>query len=74
MHTLRKHAFAAALASAFFASAAAAAPYPTHDTPKARDLGLAHEAKVTVRIGLKFRNSDEMSALMQQRYTKGGPP
>ena len=73
MYSLRKQALGAAIASMFVASAAWAAPYPTHDTPKAVDTGSAHESNVTVTVALKLRNQDEMAALMQQLYTSGSP-
>ncbi|HEY4127222.1 MAG TPA: S53 family peptidase [Gammaproteobacteria bacterium] len=73
MHTLRKQALAVALASVFITAAAGAAPYPTHETPKAMDLGTAHEADVSVTVALKLRNSDEMTSLMQKLYTDGSP-
>jgi len=73
---IRFHAIALALGAltAFGASAAAAAPYPTKTTPAARDIGALDEVSgaspVSLTLSLKLRDEQAAHALFKSIYTQ----
>lgn len=55
------------------AHAARATPFPTAQTPVARDIGAAAETSITAMVALKHRNTGELKRLIDELHTPGNP-
>ena len=60
-------------ATAIACGAASAAPYPTKDTPAARDIGAAAPRSIGVTVALAYRDVDGLKRLIDALHTPGDP-